>query len=135
MILAVALGACVAPAVGCGTNPRLGLGVLGPLRTEVPAWLDAETMAAAAETALTSRGYAIVGRSSGGTAEVVGERPGAPGRGWLERSMSRRASVSARPGDGVTIVDVRVDPFGDGAEATAVLESVLAAVGLAPDQR
>lgn len=121
------------PITGCASGAGLGL---HKARTEIPSRFDAETMAAAAEEALVARGYAIVARSKTETlSQVVGEQPGHPARGVLERSLARRVTVSARPGEWGTRVEVRIDPVGDEFESASILESTLSVVGLTLAQR
>ena len=118
---------------GCASGAGLGL---HKARTEIPGRFDAETMAAAAEEALVSRGYAIVARSKTETlSQVVGEQPGHPARGLLERSLAKRATIIAPPGEWGTRVEVRIDPVGDELESASILESTLSVVGLTLAQR
>jgi len=88
-----------------------------------PIWVTA--VIAAATQALAGRGYAVERRLTHGSGQVVAS---APGSGMLDKVTVSAREVSGS--GGAVRVEIVIDPLGDQTESRAILDAMLARLGL-----
>lgn len=119
-----ALGACATTEVQTQGDSRTQASYTLPkLTASLPEWVTPRAVAAAAEQTLRDRGYSVL--SSAATTDSVKVVAKAPGTGPLKKHVVR-ASWN-RSGSTVT---VKSEPFGDETRSRAILDGILARLGL-----
>lgn len=92
------------------------------LTSDLPPQVRVPSIAAAAEATLRHRGYSVTSTATEDYMRVEGEAPNA---GWGERVVIR-----ARQTPGKTRVEITAQPLGDQVLSRAVLDELLASLGM-----
>lgn len=124
LTLALSLGACAGPQVESQGSSRTAAAYsINTLTASLPEWVTPQAVAAAAEQTMRDRGYAVTSSvATTDSARVVGREPNA---GAFKKFIVK--GEWTRNGSKVT---VSYEPFGDQVRSRAILDGVLARLGL-----
>ncbi len=118
------LGACATTEVQTQGDSRTQASYTLPkLSASLPEWVTPRAVAAAAEQTLRDRGYAVT--SSSVTTDSVKVIAKEPNTGPLKRHV-----VKASWNRSGSTISVKSDPFGDETRSRAILDGILARLGL-----